>query len=119
MYSTKFRAEYYDKSPVFCSKVHKRSNMHPKLTRVRGWFLDQAFASTFSCTLSARVRLLNCEYSMRYIELPELIFSNWYSWDNRINYPLKRYPGVYAIAISSDKLLEGKPKNIMIFAISV
>lgn len=48
---------------------------------------------------------------MRTIKLPKLEFSRWYSWDNRENYPLKKYPGVYAIAITSDESIEGKPIN--------
>ena len=44
---------------------------------------------------------------MRSIELPELKFSDWYKWDNRNQYVLKGYPGVYLISITDNPRLEG------------
>ncbi len=37
----------------------------------------------------------------RTIELPELKFSNWYTWDLRNEFPLKKYPGVYLITVNN------------------
>ena len=44
---------------------------------------------------------------MRKVGIPKLDFSNWYSWENRKQYPLKNCPGIYLIAISN-KNIEGK-----------
>ena len=43
---------------------------------------------------------------MRSLELPELIFSPWYSWGERNSFPLRLYPGVYLISITERKDLE-------------
>jgi hypothetical protein len=44
---------------------------------------------------------------MREITLPELKFSTWYKWENRGEYNLKKYPGVYIISITEKNNLEG------------
>jgi hypothetical protein len=41
---------------------------------------------------------------MRSIELPELKFNNWKSWDEREVIENCEYPGVYLIAISDEEL---------------
>lgn len=43
---------------------------------------------------------------MRQVSIPKLNFSPWYSWENRNQYPLGSYPGIYLVAISN-KALEG------------
>lgn len=43
---------------------------------------------------------------MRQITIPELNFSCWYAWENRNQYSLINFPGVYQISISN-KELEG------------
>jgi len=48
---------------------------------------------------------------MRNFSIPQLEFSTWYKWENRNQYPLKKYPGVYLISISVRNNLEGnKPQ---------
>src|SRR5258708_35304302 len=42
------------------------------------------------------------------VEVPELKFSYWYTWENRGDYPLGRYPGIYLIAITEKSDLEGQ-----------
>jgi hypothetical protein len=50
---------------------------------------------------------------MRSIQIPELKFSNWYAWANRLKYPLKEYPGVYLVAITPKANLSGqRPKFV-------
>lgn len=41
---------------------------------------------------------------------PKLIFSKWYTWKGRNNFPDIKYPGVYMIAIT-DKNLSGTKPN--------
>lgn len=41
---------------------------------------------------------------MRQIEIPELNFSPWYTWDNRRNVPQGKMPGIYLLSISRKKL---------------
>lgn len=45
------------------------------------------------------------------VDFPKLIFSKWYSWKNRLEYPLHNYPGLYLIAIS-EKNLNGKNSKL-------
>lgn len=45
---------------------------------------------------------------MRSIQLPDLHFSPWYAWEKRSQYPLRRYPGVYLLAIDKRTDLHGK-----------
>lgn len=45
---------------------------------------------------------------MKTISLPHLKFSEWYEWNNRNEYPLRKFPGVYLISIAPNKELAGK-----------
>jgi len=37
----------------------------------------------------------------------KLQLSSWYKWTNRLDYPLRKYPGVYCISITEKENLEG------------
>jgi hypothetical protein len=43
----------------------------------------------------------------RKIDFPDLVFSDWYPWDDRKSIKNSKYPGIYMIAIS-DKDLSGE-----------
>ena len=45
---------------------------------------------------------------MRTIRLPRLVFSSWYSWERRAEYPRCKYPGVYLLSITEKKDLDGQ-----------
>jgi len=40
-------------------------------------------------------------------ECPKLQLYSWYKWNNRLDYPLRKYPGVYCISITEKKNLIG------------
>ncbi len=42
------------------------------------------------------------------IEIPDLEFSQWYRWEQREEYPLARFPGVYLISITEREDLHGQ-----------
>jgi len=46
---------------------------------------------------------------VRQVDIPELHFSPWYRWENRNQYQLRNYPGVYLIAISNQELEGDEP----------
>ncbi len=49
---------------------------------------------------------------MRNIKIPCLKFSKWYKWENKNEYHLKKYPGVYIISITDKNNLEGIQPNL-------
>ncbi len=42
------------------------------------------------------------------VEMPDPVFSPWYRWDQRSEYPLSGWPGVYLIAINDQDDLHGQ-----------
>ncbi len=42
---------------------------------------------------------------MRTIQIPKLVFSSWYAWEQRAEFPLRKYPGVYLLSITDRKNL--------------
>lgn len=46
---------------------------------------------------------------MRQVSIPELNFSPWYSWENRKRSPIRNWPGVYILSISTKQLEDTIP----------
>jgi hypothetical protein len=45
----------------------------------------------------------------RTIEVPELVFTEWYLWEKRTSIKNSNYPGIYMIAISKNNLSGHRP----------
>lgn len=47
---------------------------------------------------------------MRKVLIPKLKLSSWYKWENRSDYDMKNFPGIYFLAITTKNLEGTKPK---------